>query len=201
MGKALIEPDHVPPSFQPWSITLPRRLLLGDLGQVIDYYPPAYPSSHPILTMVGATLQTVLPPEYADGPHVTPTYVDRGIPFVTVQNITSGRVDFSDLKYITLEDHRQFQRRARVDKGDVLVSKDGTIGIPCLVDTNREFSFFVSVALIKPVRDILDGRFLTWVLRAPYMQERMRERSRGDMIRHLVLREIRDLTRSHLTNA
>src|SRR3712207_5292203 len=66
MGKALIEPDHVPPSFQPRSTTLPRRLLLGDLGQVMHYHPPTYPSSHPILTMVGATLQTVLPPKYAD---------------------------------------------------------------------------------------------------------------------------------------
>jgi hypothetical protein len=32
----------------------------------MHYYSPAYPSSHPILTMVGATLQSVLPPEYAD---------------------------------------------------------------------------------------------------------------------------------------
>jgi hypothetical protein len=32
----------------------------------MNYYPPAYPSSHPILTMVGAALQSVLPPEYAN---------------------------------------------------------------------------------------------------------------------------------------
>src|SRR5829696_5461759 len=41
--------------FKPRSTTLARRLLLGDLGQVMHYYhPPAYPSAHPILTMVGA---------------------------------------------------------------------------------------------------------------------------------------------------
>jgi type I restriction enzyme S subunit len=131
--------------------------------------------------------------DVADGPHVTPTYVESGIPFVTVLNITSGRVNFSGAKNIALEDHRQFQKRARVEKGDVLISKDGTIGIPCFVDTDREFSFFVSVALIKPRRDVLDGRFLTWALRVPYLQERIGNRSRGDMIRHLVLREIRNL--------
>ncbi len=59
--------------------------------------------------------------------------------------------------------------------------------------TDREFSFFVSVALVKPMRDVLDGEYLVWALRAPYLQDRMRERSRGDMIRHLVLREIRGL--------
>jgi type I restriction enzyme S subunit len=110
-----------------------------------------------------------------------------------VLNITSGRIRFGDHKYITLEDHRQFQQRAKAEKGDVLITKDGTLGVPCFVDTDREFSFFVSVALIKPKRTVLDGEFLCWALRAPYLQDRIVARARGDMIRHLVLREIRDL--------
>ena len=132
--------------------------------------------------------------DVADGPHITPTYGPDGVPFVTVLNITSGRVNFANLKYITQEQHQTFQRRARVERGDVLITKDGTIGVPCYVDTDRDFSFFVSVALVKPKNTVLDGRFLTWALHAPYLQNRMRARSRGDMIRHLVLREIRDLT-------
>lgn len=131
--------------------------------------------------------------DVADGPHKTPTYVEDGVPFVTVLNITTGRVSFRTVKYISEADHREYQKRARAERGDVLITKDGTIGIPCYVDTDREFSFFVSVALVKPRRELLDGQYLTWVLRAPYLQVRMRERSRGDMIRHLVLREIRAL--------
>jgi type I restriction enzyme S subunit len=131
--------------------------------------------------------------DVADGPHVTPAYVDDGVPFITVLNITSGRVVFRGCKTITAADHALLCRRARAERGDVLISKDGTLGIPCYVDTDRGFSFFVSVALIKPKRDQLDGEFLTWVLRAPYLQDRIKERSRGDMIRHLVLREIREL--------
>jgi type I restriction enzyme S subunit len=75
--------------------------------------------------------------DVADGPHVTPRYVESGVPFVTVLNITSGRVNFSSLKHITQEDHQQFQRRARAEQGNVLISKDGSIGIPCFVDTAR----------------------------------------------------------------
>jgi type I restriction enzyme S subunit len=131
--------------------------------------------------------------DVADGPHLTPTYVSEGVPFITVLNITSGRIRFDSHKFISEEDHRQFQQRAKAEKGDVLISKDGTIGVPCFVDTDREFSFFVSVALVKPRRGTLDGEFLAWAIRAPYLQERIVSRSRGDMIRHLVLREIRDL--------
>ncbi len=132
--------------------------------------------------------------DIADGPHATPAYVPDGVPFITVLNITSGRIIFRDHKFITPEDHAQYQRRAKAERGDVLISKDGTIGIPCFVDTDRPFSFFVSVALIKPNRDKLDGEYLTWVIRAPYLQERIVAKSRGDMIRHLVLREIREMT-------
>jgi type I restriction enzyme S subunit len=132
--------------------------------------------------------------DVADGPHVTPTYAAEGIPFITVLNITSGRIDFENCKRITEDDHKKICRRAKAERGDILISKDGTIGIPCVVDTDREFSFFVSVALIKPKMDIVDSEFLVYVIKAPYLQERIKLRSRGDMIRHLVLREIRDLT-------
>jgi type I restriction enzyme S subunit len=132
--------------------------------------------------------------DVADGPHITPNYVSTGVPFITVLNITSGHIRFNDHKFISLADHAQFQRRAKAEVGDVLISKDGTIGVPCFIDTTRDFSFFVSVALVKPKRGVLDGEFLTWIIRSPYLQDRIAARSRGDMIRHLVLREIRDLT-------
>jgi type I restriction enzyme, S subunit len=132
--------------------------------------------------------------DVADGPHITPAYVEDGVPFITALNITSGRIRFGNHKYVTPDDHELFKKRAQAEVGDVLISKDGTIGFPCFVDTDRPFSFFVSVALVKPKRGVLDGEFLTWVIRAPYLQKQIKKRSRGDMIRHLVLREIRDLT-------
>jgi type I restriction enzyme, S subunit len=131
--------------------------------------------------------------DVADGPHKTPKYVESGIPFITVLNISSGKLDFSKLKYITKEAHIQYQKRAKAEKGDVLISKDGTIGIPCYIDIDREFSYFVSVALVKPKSKIIHGKYLELVLQTPYLKKRMLERSRGEMIRHLVLGEIKNL--------
>lgn len=130
-----------------------------------------------------------------DGPHKTPRYVSEGvsrIPFVTVKNMVTGRLSFTDLNFISPEDHKEFTRRCKPERGDVLYSKDGaTRGRPCLVDTDREFSFFVSVALIKPLRDRLDSRYLVHLLNSNWIRDRMSDRSRGDMIPHIVLREIR----------
>lgn len=130
--------------------------------------------------------------DISDGPHKTPSYVDAGVPFVTVKNMVSGTLDLSDVQYVTLEDHRVFNRRSRAEKGDVLYSKDGaTRGRPCFVGTDTPFSFFVSVALIKPKRELLDGRYLCHLLNSGRIRERMHLQSRGDMIPHIVLSEIR----------
>jgi hypothetical protein len=127
-----------------------------------------------------------------DGPHLTPTYVPEGVPFVTVKNMVTGRLTFDDLQYITPADRAEFIKRCHPERGDVLYSKDGaTRGRPCLVDTDREFSIFASVALIKPKRDQLDGAYLCYVLRSNWIRDRMQSKSRGDMIPHIVLREIR----------
>lgn len=146
-------------------------------------------SEHPVHTL-GSLSSYIL-----DGPHVTPSYLPDGVPgvpFVTVKNMVSGRLSFSDLNYVSKEDHRLFTRRCRAEYGDVLYSKDGaTRGRPCFVDTEREFSYFVSVALIKPLRERLDGRYLVHLLNSNWIKGRMADKSRGDMIPHIVLREIR----------
>lgn len=127
-----------------------------------------------------------------DGPHKTPNYVLTGIPFVTVRNMVTGQLNFDYLQYITLEDHTEFSKRCKPEHGDVLYSKDGaTRGVPCFINTDREFNIFVSVALIKPLRDQLDARYLCHLLNSTLIKERMIDKSKGDMIPHIVLREIR----------
>ncbi|HSB81427.1 MAG TPA: restriction endonuclease subunit S [Candidatus Methylomirabilis sp.] len=126
-----------------------------------------------------------------DGPHKTPAYVEDGIPFVTVKNMVNGKIKFSDIKYISPADYAEFSRRCKPEYGDVLYSKDGaTRDRPCLVDTTREFAIFVSVALIKPIRELLYGRYLCHLLNSGWIRRRMANRSRGDMIPHIVLPEI-----------
>lgn len=90
-----------------------------------------------------------------DGVHHTPNYVDSGVPFVTVKNLTcDDGINFKDLNYVTKKDHARFLKRADPKPGDVLVTKDGTLGVARIVpEKSAEFSIFVSVALIRPNLD------------------------------------------------
>lgn len=128
-----------------------------------------------------------------DGPHVTPMYVPKGVPFVTVRNIVNRRVDLSQLSYITETDHAEFARRGKAEKGDILYTKDGTLGIPCVVDIDEEFSFFVSVALIKLIRERADSRFVAYALESPMVLKQVELLGAGAGLKHMVLRSIRAL--------
>lgn len=128
-----------------------------------------------------------------DGTHKTPNYVSCGVPFVTVKNITTGKLDFSNTKFVSQAEHTELTKRTKPERGDILVSKDGTIGVPCPVQTDTVFSIFVSVALLKLKADIVDQIFLTTQLASEWVQEQIRAGTKGIAIRHLHLTDFKRL--------
>jgi type I restriction enzyme S subunit len=87
-----------------------------------------------------------------DGVHHTPNYVATGIPFIVITDLTSNnRITFQNTRFISEKDHLNFIKRADPQPGDVLVTKDGTLGVARLVPFNAPgFSIFVSVAMLRP---------------------------------------------------
>lgn len=99
-----------------------------------------------------------------DGAHKTPTYVKEGIPFISVKDIRNNEIFFDDTKFITLEEHQELYKRCDPEKGDVLVTKSGTIGRTAIVKDDFEFSLFVSVALIKNIKNVIQSNFLSYAM-------------------------------------
>ncbi len=130
-----------------------------------------------------------------DGTHVTPKYQDAGIPFLSVKNLTRipGQLDFSDVKYISREEHEKISKLTNVEKGDILYTKVGTYGIPQIVDTDIEFSIFVSVALLKPRPEKVIPKFLEAALRTNYVKSQADRLVSGIGVPDLHLREIRTI--------
>ena len=90
--------------------------------------------------------------QIVDGVHHTPTYTSSGVPFIVVSDLTSGiGIDFDHTRLVSEAAHREYAKRVEPRSGDVLVSKDGTLGVARIVpDGAPRFSIFVSVALLRP---------------------------------------------------
>lgn len=114
-----------------------------------------------------------------DGTHSTPHYTERGVPFISVKDMSSGYLDFTNTKFISESEHVELSKRCYPRKGDLLLSKVGTTGIPLIIDTDSEFSIFVSLALIKFTSITINKQFLIHLINSPLVQEQVKENTRG----------------------
>ena len=114
----------------------------------------------------------------SDGTHKTPQYVAKGVPFLSVQNISSGKFDFTKLKYITQEEHSKLIQRVKPTYNDILFCRIGTLGkaIKCTLDF--EFSIFVSLGLIRLVNFSMND-YMIILLNSPFGDRWIQENKVG----------------------
>ncbi len=127
-----------------------------------------------------------------DGTHKTPTYLNDGIPFISAKNIKDGKIDFDDIKYISDEEYREIQKRCQISKGDLLLTKSGSLGMPALVDVEFPFGVFESLAVLKYDRKQFVGAFLHAQICTDDFQHRLLRGVKGIAIKHLHLNVIGD---------
>jgi type I restriction enzyme S subunit len=99
-----------------------------------------------------------------DGTHDTPKYIDDNIhPLVTSKNLKNGKIDLSNVKYISRENFNEIGKRSKVDIGDVLFAMIGTIGNPVVIKTEPNFAI-KNIGLfknnLKVIHSGLLGHFL-----------------------------------------
>jgi len=128
-----------------------------------------------------------------DGTHVTPTYVDKGIPFLSIKDMSSGVINFSDTRFITEKEHLELTKRSKPERDDILYSKVGTTGIAKKIDTDIEFSIFVSLALLKPKKELISPDYFELILNSPTVYAESQRRTRGVTNKNLVLTDIKEI--------
>ena len=137
------------------------------------------------------TLQDVSAP-IKDGTHQTPTYttdVENGYKFLSSKDVTTGKVDWSHLKYIPEELHRELYARISPRKGDILLAKNGTTGIAAIVDRDEVFDIYVSLALIRPLG--VDPTYLWAAINAAETKQQFDTSLKGIGVPNLHLGEIK----------
>jgi type I restriction enzyme S subunit len=99
-----------------------------------------------------------------DGTHQTPNYLPEGVPFLSIKDISSGIINFSNTKFISNETHNILSKHANVEKGDILFTRIGTLGVAVVVETDIKFDIFVSLGLIKPKNNLVISKWLAYYM-------------------------------------
>lgn len=137
------------------------------------------------------TLQEVSAP-IKDGTHQTPTYTNdtkNGYKFLSSKDVTTGKIDWSNLKYIPEDLHQALYSRIAPRIGDILLAKNGTTGIAAIVDRDEVFDIYVSLALIRPIG--VNTTYLWAAINAPETKQQFDASLKGIGVPNLHLGEIK----------
>ena len=141
---------------------------------------------------VWTTLPELCTIPITDGTHKTPTYTDKehGVPFISSKDVTSQRINWNNIKYITRELHEELHKRIAPQKNDILLAKNGTTGVAAIVEDTRVFDIYVTLAVIRPSQNICP-QYLYQVINSNFCKEQFNSRLTGIGLPNLHLVDIK----------
>lgn len=98
--------------------------------------------------------------------------VESGVPVVTAKNVKNGVIDFATCYFISKSEFDTLTDKDKPRKGDILITKDGTIGRVAIVETNDAFCINQSVAVVRLASGIkFDVKYLYYLFESPEYQK------------------------------
>jgi type I restriction enzyme S subunit len=114
-----------------------------------------------------------------DGDHLPPPKSSDGIAFLTIGNITTGQLDFSEVRYVPRHYYDALAEYRQPRNGDFLYTVVGaTYGRPAPVDTTRQFCVQRHIAILKPCQST-NREFLSLLLKSPLVYEQAKASTTG----------------------
>jgi type I restriction enzyme S subunit len=130
-----------------------------------------------------------------DGSHYSPKTVDQGFPYVTVRDLSEGKINFATSARIDKESFEKLRKNGCAPNiGDVLFSKDGTVGKVALVREQLDFVVLSSLAILSPDRRKVSSEFLAIILGSPDFQAEAIGSKTGLAIKRVVLKTLKHLS-------
>ena len=99
-----------------------------------------------------------------DGPHATPPKSDSGAVFLGISNFSNGRLDLSDIRYISEKDLSQWTKRVTPQGHDIVFSYEATLNLYAIIPDGFHGCLGRRMALIRPDERKVDYRFLYYYM-------------------------------------
>lgn len=97
------------------------------------------------------SLKHIVAVPITDGPHETPEFIDEGVPFVSAEAVSSGKIDFGKIRgYISAAANEKYSMKYCPQVNDIYMVKSGaTTGITAIVEGRTDFNIWSPLAAIR----------------------------------------------------
>lgn len=100
-------------------------------------------------------------------------YCDReiGVPMLRTTDLNESGMSYKNLKYVTKEFHHK-NKKSHLKKGDILVARHGTNGLPVIFNSERETNC-LNVIIIKPNVNIASSKLIHCFLKSDIVKSQV----------------------------
>lgn len=121
----------------------------------------------------------------------TAEYLDEGYSYlITGTDFKDGRINWNGCHYVDYDRYVQ-DPNIQVTNGDLLLTKDGTIGkVAFVADLKRPATLNSGVFLVKPITDAYTAHFMFYVLESSVFKNFLQQLSAGSTINHLYQKDL-----------
>ena len=124
-------------------------------------------------------------------------YVDKGIGFLRAENVSGfGKLDTTDLKYVTKDAHNNFLKRSILCANDILITIAGTLGRTAIVpETELPLNTNQAVSIVRPINyKLLNLMYVIYAVNASEISKKLLSQSVEMAIPNLSLDNISNCT-------
>jgi type I restriction enzyme S subunit len=129
----------------------------------------------------------------ADCPHSTPHWTATGVVCLRTSNLTIGGWDWQDKRFVTEDEHVVRTRRAPLEPGDVILSREGTVGIAAIVPEGLKASMGQRLVQVRVDSSSLEPEYLLMFLLHALSPARIAATMVGSTSKHLNVADLRRL--------
>jgi type I restriction enzyme S subunit len=116
------------------------------------------------------------------------SHLSSGIPIITGKNVLDGQIDFENVHYADQKEYDALTLKNKPNKGDILITKDGTIGRCAIVDVDFPICINQSVALIQLNEKVIP-KYVFGYLYSSSVREFLDDMKKGVALQHLQITE------------
>ncbi len=121
----------------------------------------------------------------------TAEYLDEGYSFLIIgTDFDGGQINWNGCHFVNYDRYAQ-DPNIQVSNGDLLLTKDGTIGkVAYVTDLKRPATLNSGVFLVKPITDAYVAHFMFYVLESSVFKDFLQQLSAGSTINHLYQKDL-----------
>ena len=99
-----------------------------------------------------------------DGPHATPPKSDSGAVFLGIPNFSNGRLDLSNVRYISEDDLPRWTKRVTPQAHDIVFSYEATLNLYAIIPDGFHGCLGRRMALMRPDESEVNYKFLYYYM-------------------------------------